>query len=219
MPKVHRYEGEKLTVLYDVKRCIHAAECVHGLPGVFDAQSRPWVTPDAAGAGEVAEVIERCPSGALHYERRDGGAPEMPDEKNTIAVTASGPLYLRGMIDVAGLDRQVLFRDTRMALCRCGASKNKPFCDQSHKQEGFADPGLWQGEPDMVKPSQDPVLTILCRPNGPLILEGEFEMIDANGQPAYPRQRALCRCGGSYTKPFCDGSHGRVGFDSSNPVE
>ena len=218
MPNVRRYEGQKLTVLYDVERCIHAAECVRGLPDTFDPQRRPWVTPDAAAAGEVADVILRCPSGALHFERRDRSGPvEEPEEENTVTVTPDGPLYLRGRIEIADPDGNVQLVDTRIALCRCGASKNKPFCDLSHKAAGFGDPGNWPADALTGTPSEDPVLRVVCRPNGPLILEGFFLLRTADGQSVIPRKRILCRCGASAAKPFCDGSHAQVGFQSDNP--
>ncbi|MEA2602096.1 MAG: hypothetical protein QOF89_3088 [Acidobacteriota bacterium] len=217
MPKIHRYEGETLTVLYDVTRCIHAAECVRGLPAVFDTQRRPWVIPDAANAGEIADVILRCPSGALHYEHRDGGPAEEPSTENAVTVISDGPLYLRGRIEIADPDGNVSLADTRIALCRCGASNNKPFCDLSHKQAGFEDPGLWPADAVTGTPSEDPVLRVVCRPNGPLILEGLFLLRTTDGRSAIPRKRILCRCGASKNKPFCDGSHAHMGFQSSNP--
>jgi CDGSH-type Zn-finger protein/uncharacterized Fe-S cluster protein YjdI len=216
MPKIHRYEGEKLAVLYDVERCIHAAECVRGLPNTFDPQRRPWVSPDAAEAGEVVDVILRCPSGALHYERRDGGPAEEPAAENTVTVVADGPFYLRGRIEIADPDGNVQIADTRVALCRCGASKNKPFCDLSHKQAGFEDPGLLPADAMTGTPSENPVLRVVCRPNGPLILEGFFLLRTADGQSSIPRKRIFCRCGASASKPFCDGSHAHLGFQSSN---
>ncbi len=68
-----RYAGDAIAVTFEAQRCIHAAECVRRLPAVFERNRRPWILPDAAAAAEVAAVIERCPTGALHYERRDSG--------------------------------------------------------------------------------------------------------------------------------------------------
>ncbi|MYX15646.1 hypothetical protein GTY67_20020 [Streptomyces sp. SID8374] len=73
------YEGRAITVTFEAARCRHAAECVRGLPEVFDTARRPWIRPDAADAGQVAEVVRRCPSGALRYERADGEeGPQRP---------------------------------------------------------------------------------------------------------------------------------------------
>ncbi|MGW7094501.1 (4Fe-4S)-binding protein [Streptomyces sp. NPDC054874] len=66
------YEGRSITVTFEAARCEHAAECVRGLPEVFDTGRRPWIRPDGADAGRVAEVVRSCPSGALKYERVDG---------------------------------------------------------------------------------------------------------------------------------------------------
>lgn len=216
MPNVRRYEGEKLAVLYDVERCIHAAECVRGLPDTFDPQRRPWVTPDAADAGEVADVILRCPTGALHYEQSDGGPAEEPDAENSVSVVPDGPFYLRGQIEIADPHGTVELADTRIALCRCGASKNKPYCDLSHKAAGFEDPGNWPPNVLAGAPNNDRVLRVVCHPDGPLVLEGSFVLRTADGQSAIPRRRTFCRCGASANKPFCDGSHGRVDFKSAN---
>ncbi|MEV1155088.1 (4Fe-4S)-binding protein [Micromonospora chokoriensis] len=68
------YEGQKITVTFEARRCLHAAECVRGLPEVFDPGQRPWIRPDGAEAERLAEVVRRCPSGALQYELVDGGA-------------------------------------------------------------------------------------------------------------------------------------------------
>ncbi|WP_097866360.1 (4Fe-4S)-binding protein [Streptomyces sp. rh34] len=67
------YEGRSITVTFEAGRCLHAAVCVRGLPEVFDTGRRPWIRPDGADAERLAEVVERCPSGALQYERVDGG--------------------------------------------------------------------------------------------------------------------------------------------------
>ncbi len=118
----HSYEGEDIEVLYGLKRCIHAAECVHSLPKVFDPNVKPWVDADAADPELVAAVVECCPTGALHHVRKDDGAEEEPDDENSISVEADGPLYLRGDLILKDGDGETILEDTRLALCRCGAS-------------------------------------------------------------------------------------------------
>ena len=76
MAKSRQYDGDGIRVGYDARRCIHAAECVRGLPEVFDPERRPWIQPRGAAADRLAEVVMRCPSGALTFERLDGGLPE-----------------------------------------------------------------------------------------------------------------------------------------------
>ncbi len=82
-------------------------------------------------------MVAGCPSGALHYQRLDGGQQETPDVPTTVRSQRNGPLHVRGDIEVTAADGTVLRRDTRMALCRCGGSANKPFCDLSHRTNGF----------------------------------------------------------------------------------
>ena len=133
---VRDYRGEQITVHYDVERCRHVAECVRGDPAVFDPQRRPWIRVDAdPDAEHVAEVVRRCPTGALHYTLT-GGPAEAPDPRTTITVTLDGPLLVRGdlLIDRGG---EATMAETRAALCRCGSSANKPFCDGSHETAGW----------------------------------------------------------------------------------
>jgi uncharacterized Fe-S cluster protein YjdI len=73
------YCDDAIEITYDAHRCIHAAECIRGLPAVFDGGRRPWIAPSGASADEIANVIARCPSGALHFKRRDGGSSETPE--------------------------------------------------------------------------------------------------------------------------------------------
>ena len=136
---LRHYANEAIDITYDARRCIHAAECVRGLPEVFDTERRPWILPSGASADAIAAVIERCPSGALHYTRRDGGAPESPPEQTTIRPVAGGPLYVHGLIQLRLADGSLLVEDSRVALCRCGQSENKPYCDNSHIGAGFDD--------------------------------------------------------------------------------
>jgi uncharacterized Fe-S cluster protein YjdI/CDGSH-type Zn-finger protein len=138
---MRHYRGETIDVTYDAKRCIHAARCVRGLPAVFDTRRRPWILPSAAGADAIAEVIARCPSGALHFTRSDGGADEAPDVPTTVVPVPNGPLYVRGRLELRSADGTVSVEETRAALCRCGRSENKPFCDNSHYAAAFRDAG------------------------------------------------------------------------------
>ncbi|GAA3133759.1 (4Fe-4S)-binding protein [Streptomyces rectiviolaceus] len=123
------YRGRRITVTFDGRRCLHAAECVRGLPQVFDTGRRPWISPDAASADEVAAVVRRCPSGALQYETADG-ATEQPDAPTTVERGGDGTLVLRGDLRITGADGAAV-RETRVMLCGCGASGNQPYCDHA----------------------------------------------------------------------------------------
>ncbi|MFJ2767148.1 (4Fe-4S)-binding protein [Streptomyces sp. NPDC087300] len=123
------YPGDAVTVTFDAARCIHAAECVRGLPQVFDTGRRPWILPDAAPAAEVAEVVGRCPSGALHYALADGST-ETPPARTSVARRADGRIVLRGDLLVRAGDAAPT-HETRVTLCGCGHSGNQPYCDRA----------------------------------------------------------------------------------------
>jgi uncharacterized Fe-S cluster protein YjdI len=135
------YATDRIEVRWEPRLCVHIGECFQGLPDVFDPWSRPWVRPGAAGPDEIAEVVMRCPTGALHFRRLDDGPQE--DELAgdvELAALPDGPMQVRGKIRLTDGAGRVLREDTRLALCRCGASRNKPFCDGTHKVIGFRDP-------------------------------------------------------------------------------
>ncbi len=69
--KIKTYETDEIVIYWDPDKCQHAAECVHGAPAVFDTEKQPWVQPEHATAEEIMRVIDRCPSGALSYERKN----------------------------------------------------------------------------------------------------------------------------------------------------
>jgi CDGSH-type Zn-finger protein/uncharacterized Fe-S cluster protein YjdI len=215
--KIRTYWSDEIVVTYDAGRCIHAAECVRGLPGVFDTGKRPWIQPENASADEIAEVVMRCPTGALHFERKDGAAAEPASDTNTIRVRERGPLVLRGAIELRLADGTVV-RDTRMALCRCGASENKPFCDNSHGRAGFAGTGeLGENKVRVLDTIQTGgKLIVTPTPDGSIKVEGDLRLASADGETDYEGNRAfLCRCGGSHNKPFCDGTHKTIGFEAA----
>jgi CDGSH-type Zn-finger protein/uncharacterized Fe-S cluster protein YjdI len=191
--RLHVFECPAITVSWSKRRCIHVAECVRGLPEVFKPGSVPWIEPAQASADRVAEVVCRCPTGALHYERHDGGAAEPVPAMNTVVPDPDGPFYLSGDVEVVAQDGVAVVRDTRVALCRCGATKNRPFCDGSHWDAGFDDAGRL-GEGGAAPQDAAP--------------EGRFVLVSARGDARRELGEAeLCRCGASRNKPFCDGSH------------
>ena len=213
--KRHAFENDAIEVTWSQRRCIHAAECVRRLPPVFQPGERPWVKLERAEADAVAEVVQRCPTGALHFTRRDGGANEVPAEQNLVLVSAHGPTYLRGDIEIIAPDGSVLLKDTRVALCRCGASANKPLCDNAHRASGFRDAGVID-DLDSVEDLGSSVPTLRVRPqlNGPIHLDGPFTLASSDGGTLLRGTSAwLCRCGKSGSKPFCDGSHA-AGFEA-----
>lgn len=212
--KIYTYEGDDITVKYDLKRCIHAAECVKGLPQVFDPNKKPWVEPDMASAEEVAAVIRKCPSGALKYHFESGSDEQIP-EKNTVHIVADGPLYASGDLEIKTPEGETVLKDVRIALCRCGASKNKPLCDLSHVKAGFVDPGHLGTSKLAPDENAQEMLSMTTNKNGPLRFEGKVTIYSADGSDVVEGVKgALCRCGASKNKPFCDGTHRDIGFEA-----
>lgn len=211
--KIRSYEAEELVVEYDVRRCIHAEECIHGLPDVFDAGRQPWIDATKASATDLMRTIERCPTGALHYRRADGIEEQAP-ASNTVRIEADGPLYVTGRLRIALPGGETL-EETRAALCRCGQSKDKPFCDNSHLEAGFTDAGTIVE--NRLKPSEggEPeALEISPAANGPILVRGSVKILCTDGGSADGASCALCRCGESANKPFCDGTHNSIGFEA-----
>jgi uncharacterized Fe-S cluster protein YjdI len=128
------YTGERVTVYYDARRCLHFAECIRGLPGVFDVKELPWIQPDHAQPERVAEVIRRCPSGALHYELAHG-SPEHHERPTKVHPVEDGPLTVRGELVIDTSEGELT--EVRAALCRCGQTQNQPFCDHECKRTGW----------------------------------------------------------------------------------
>jgi uncharacterized Fe-S cluster protein YjdI/CDGSH-type Zn-finger protein len=133
------YQTDAIAVHWDSSRCIHSGICLQTLPAVFDLDTRPWVTVDGADTATVAAAIDRCPSGALRYERLDGQPGEQPSTPATVVPWPNGPLVVRGDVEVQLRHGDRVTREYRMALCRCGHSKNQPFCDVSHRDAEFRD--------------------------------------------------------------------------------
>lgn len=210
MSNIQEEAGDKIIVRYIAKRCIHAAECVKGLPKVFDIHRKPWIDPNAASADAIMEVISRCPSGALQFERTDGGPSEVMPPINTVTLMVNGPLSFRGRLEILSTNGEVTTTDTRMTLCRCGLSKNNPYCDNSHSKGGFKDNSLVLNNFTKTFDSiaTDQAIKITPITHGPLGLRGPLEIIGSSGPSRYRCDRVfLCRCGASKNKPFCDSSH------------
>ena len=131
------YASDTIEVHWEPRLCIHTMNCVLGLPGVFVPETRPWVDVDGAEADAIAETILTCPTGALHFRRLDGGPQEEASSEPTVEPRPDGPLFVRGHVRIVDSEGGLIREDTRVALCRCGASGNKPFCDGSHRRIGF----------------------------------------------------------------------------------
>ena len=132
---------------------------------------------------------------------------------NAGRITENGPLILHGRIRHAAREGEAATEYTQVALCRCGASSNKPFCDGSHARAGFADAGLCARPPEETAHMADGDVVLNPIANGPLRIDGRFELATADGRRFVCGDKTwLCRCGASGNKPFCDGTHKKTGF-------
>lgn len=208
--KIEEYRGRGIVVRFDGMRCIHSRHCVLDQPEVFRANvSGPWIVPDNGTVEAIVRVAHDCPSGAITYERLDGGAQEQAPLVNVVRLRENGPLAFRADLRLPN------GRALRATLCRCGASKNKPFCDGSHSAAGFSASGEPATQPSDPLPARGGTLSVNPIANGPLELTGNLEVCSGTGRTLDRRQKAyLCRCGGSQNKPFCDGTHKRNGFSA-----
>ncbi len=215
MSRIHRYENEEVVVEFDLGRCIHTGDCSRDLPDVFNTKHRGrWVQPDGAPAEDIARICAQCPTGALRcINKATGQAMDSPPQHNTVQVMADGPLYVHARMCVNGKPEDGQ-RSTgfRAAFCRCGASRLMPYCDNSHREINFRD----DGKVLVPLPSSeegDETLSIHAMPNGPLKIDGLFTLLDAEGNDVCTSSgAAMCRCGASNMKPYCDGSHIAIGF-------
>lgn len=148
--RLQTYSTEQITVTFDPTRCIHAAECIRAQPEVFDSSRRRWIRPELGTPDAIADAVHRCPTGALHYQRPNG-PPEAPDDAVSLRMKRNGPLYIRGQARVEREDGSVIMEDYRVALCRCGATANAPFCDGSHTRVGFRDGASVQADPSVAE--------------------------------------------------------------------
>ncbi|MCH8070648.1 MAG: CDGSH iron-sulfur domain-containing protein [Proteobacteria bacterium] len=208
------YPGNKATVTWNGKLCIHIGECGRAEGELFVGGRKPWCQPDLASDDETEDVVLRCPTGALSAKFDDGSRVEQAPAINTIQVAYNGPLFVRGDLQIDDAPADVPGLKFRAALCRCGQSKNKPYCDNSHLDSGFSDYGAVGRAGDAGANAGGP-LQVKPAPDGPLLIKGNVTLVSSSGRESWRgSQAALCRCGASNNKPFCDGQHKKVGFKS-----
>lgn len=200
--------GKQISIHFDGTRCIHSRHCVLGRPDVFVPNvDGEWIHPDAAPPEAVVHIAMSCPSGAITYEFADGRQEAAP-VVNTVRLRENGPLAFHAPLTIAGTDDGL-----RATLCRCGASKRKPWCDGSHAEVGFHATGEVAVQASEALAVRDGPLTIEPQRNGSLKVTGNLEIVSGTGHTLNRVTEVfLCRRGHSKNKPYCDGSHRKVGF-------
>jgi uncharacterized Fe-S cluster protein YjdI len=130
------YATDELVVEWEPRLCFHSQNCVRSLPQVFDDSRRPWIEVDAASTDEVEVAVAQCPSGALRT-RRVGVLSAPQQQPPDVRASENGPLLVSGGVRILDAEGALLYEGDSVALCRCGGSSNKPFCDGTHKKNGF----------------------------------------------------------------------------------
>jgi uncharacterized Fe-S cluster protein YjdI len=136
-----KYSNGEVTIMWEPDLCDHSSICYRSLPNVFKLSSRPWIDANAATTDEIIKTVKRCPTRALTYELNEN-FEEKPDEietKATITIIQDGPYLVSGNFKVLDIDGNEIVCKGNAALCRCGVSQKKPFCDGAHHRIGFKD--------------------------------------------------------------------------------
>jgi len=136
--RLDTYQGKKITVYDNRSICAHAGICTDGLSAVFRNGDTSFVDPDGASVAEIIDIVNRCPSGALSYIIDDDSETRLINEAS-ISISTNGPYVLKGKIVLLEIDKGAGASESSCSLCRCGVSKNKPFCDGSHWEINFSD--------------------------------------------------------------------------------
>jgi uncharacterized Fe-S cluster protein YjdI len=134
-----KYTNGEVTVVWKPTECIHSRICFSNLGEVFDPRKRPWVTIDGSTTEKIIDQIKKCPSGALsYYMNRDTDEKIEVQAETIIETVPNGPLMIYGNVTVKDSAGTLTKKNNATAFCRCGGSANKPYCDGSHRKNGFA---------------------------------------------------------------------------------
>ncbi|NOR73352.1 MAG: iron-binding protein [Mariprofundaceae bacterium] len=206
------HETDEGTLYFDGKKCIHSRNCVLNRPDVFVPNVEgEWIHPERANSDELHGLAENCPSGAIQFVEH--GQPRRKPLVNTLHIRENGPYALKADIHMDGEKEP----QTRLTLCRCGASKNRPYCDGSHSDIGFTATGEPPLQDSGILEKRDGPVTVSAIRDGPLKVEGNLEICTGTGHTINRTQQTfLCRCGASNNKPYCDGSHLQAGFTTDD---
>jgi len=125
------YVGKDITIRFSLRVCSHAGVCYMKLPSVFDRSKKPWINPDGATPQEIIDLINRCPSGALSYSMAEDAVPDRKRPPK-IVIIRDGPFNVQGSIKIRDEAGTEPYNSEHYCLCRCGKTRNSPFCDGSH---------------------------------------------------------------------------------------
>ncbi len=135
--KIKKYIGTDINIFFDPNICSHSGLCIRKLPLVFNTKHRPWINVNEGTVKDIIEVVGKCPSGSLSYGFGDIPHCECKKEEAKIVIVKNGPFNIIGRIQLKDDFHTISSNDQHYCLCRCGKSKNQPFCDGTHIEENF----------------------------------------------------------------------------------
>ena len=134
------YTNGDITVVWEPGLCIHSGVCFHSLPQVFKPRERPWIQMNNADSKAIEETVKSCPSGALSLKIKEDNVVSVvtnPAAKPNVLIMTNGPVRFKESCMVTLPDGTVVEKPNGVAICRCGGSGKYPFCDGSHRTNGF----------------------------------------------------------------------------------
>jgi len=175
----------------------------------MDDSARPQAPAPRENLTTSAKALDRW----FAERQKHQGPPRLLEIPNEALITNAGPINLTGNITLVKEDGSIIYAN-HVSLCRCGNSANKPICDERHLDAEFLNSGRMQEAADAQHAERPCKITIACIKDGPLTFRGRLRLHNSLGQEVVKQRGSLCRCGHSASKPFCDGSHEKVGFRS-----
>jgi uncharacterized Fe-S cluster protein YjdI len=140
--KTFKYSNGEVTVQWKPEICVHSAICIKGLPGVFNSGRQPWIDMSQSDTTTIIEQVRKCPSGAISYVMNDSAINATKPAAEAAIITnieimKNGPILIKNECHIKYSDGREEVKQGKTALCRCGASSNKPYCDGTHGKVGF----------------------------------------------------------------------------------
>jgi CDGSH-type Zn-finger protein len=175
----------------------------------FVAYMQDSAQPQAVSLTTSAKALDRWFAERQKYHV----PPRLLEIPNEALISRAGPINLTGNIALIKEDGSVTYAN-HLSLCRCGASNNKPICDERHVDIEFLNSGRIQEASDAQHSERPSKITLSVIKDGPITFRGRLRMHNNLGQECVKQRGSLCRCGQSANKPFCDGSHEKSGFRS-----
>lgn len=138
MINTNKYGNDEIEIAWKPSLCIHSKQCWKNLPEVFNPRERPWIKAGTVETKKITDQIDKCPSGALSYTHNNpSNKTTMENNQNKIEIASNGPILVHGNCEIKHADGTVETKEKMTALCRCGASSTKPFCDGTHRKIDF----------------------------------------------------------------------------------